>query len=158
MWRSFVDQAATVLIPGLVIALTFSAVSVTTACSRTTDSEVAELHVNGHRFSVEIAADNETRAQGLMFRERLEPRHGMLFVFEDDQRRSFWMRDTSIPLSIAYIRRDGTITEIYDMQPYSLEPVTSVAEVRYALEVNQGEFRELGIRAGDRVVLPEGIR
>ncbi len=134
------------------------AVSVAAGCGRVEAADTVELQINGHRFTVEVAADDESRARGLMHRESVEPRHGMLFVFDDDQRRSFWMRDTSVPLSIAYIRRDGTITEIYDMQPYSLEPVNSIAPVRYALEVNQGEFRELGIRAGDRVQFPEEIR
>lgn len=151
-------RAGTVLRRTLVIMLAFSALGVASGCSRKAGLETAELEINGHRFTVEIAADDDSRARGLMFRDSLEPRHGMLFVFEDDQQRSFWMRDTSIPLSIAYIRRDGTITEIYDMQPYSLEPVDSVAPVRYALEINQGEFRELGIRPGDRVRLPDGLR
>ena len=125
-------------------------------CARHSDSN--ELRINGHAFTVEIADSAESRSRGLMFRDRLDRQHGMLFVFDDDAPRSFWMRDTSIPLSIAFIRRDGTITEIYDMQPYSLEPVNSRAAVRYALEVNQGEFRELGIRAGDRVELPPQLR
>lgn len=116
-----------------------------------------ELVIGSHRFTVEIADTEESRARGLMFRQSIPQRHGMLFVFPDDARRSFWMRDTSIPLSIAFIRRDGVITEIYDMQPFSLEPVNSVAEVRYALEVNQGEFRRLGIRPGDRVQLPPQV-
>ena len=116
-----------------------------------------ELTVGSHRFTVEIADTEESRARGLMFRQSLPEQHGMLFVFPEDARRSFWMRDTQIPLSIAFIRRDGVITEIYDMQPFSLDPVNSVAEVRYALEVNQGEFRRLGIRPGDRVQLPTNL-
>ncbi|TVQ40255.1 MAG: DUF192 domain-containing protein [Spirochaetaceae bacterium] len=126
------------------------------ACRR--EAAPAPLSINGHQFTVEIADTPESRSRGLMHRDRLEPRHGMLFVFEDDAPRSFWMRDTSIPLSIAFIRRDGMITEIHDMQPFSLEPVNSSAPVRYALEVNQGEFRELGIRAGARVELPPRLR
>lgn len=138
-------------------ALLFFAVFLAGASGCSADPSPAELFIGSHRFTVEIADTEESRARGLMFRQSLPQQHGMLFVFPDDSRRSFWMRDTSIPLSIAFIRRDGVITEIYDMQPYSLEPVNSVAEVRFALEVNQGEFRRLGIRPGDRVQLPPQI-
>lgn len=140
----------------LALALLAAASFASGACAGS-DSTL-QLTIDGHQFIVEVAQTPDVRSRGLMFRERLERRHGMLFVFEDDAQRSFWMRDTSIPLSIAFIRRDGLITEIYDMQPYSLEPVTSIAAVRYALEVNQGEFRELGIRPGSRVELPAALR
>ncbi len=140
-------------VPALLILAAFLAGA--SGCSA--DPAPVELFIGSHRFTVEIADTEESRARGLMFRQSLPQQHGMLFVFPDDSRRSFWMRDTSIPLSLAFIRRDGVITEIYDMQPFSLEPVNSVAEVRFALEVNQGEFRRLGIRPGDRVQLPQQI-
>ncbi len=139
-----------------VALLLVAAVAAAGGCAQHSNSN--EIRINGHTFTVEIADSAASRSRGLMFRDRLDKQHGMLFVFDDDAPRSFWMRDTSIPLSIAFIRRDGTITEIYDMQPYSLEPVNSRAAVRYALEVNQSEFRELGIRAGDRVELPPQLR
>ncbi len=122
------------------------------------NSELVELPVADHTFFVEIADTDESRARGLMNRDSLPEDHGMLFVFERDQRLSFWMKDTSIPLSIAYITSDGTIREIYDMEPYDLTPVSSRRSVRYALEVNQGAFEAAGISEGDTVEIPEQYR
>lgn len=137
-------------------ALGASLTIVAAGCERA--PEPTRIAIDGHQFTVEIADTPAAIRRGLMFRDHLEPRHGMLFVFENDAPRSFWMRDTSIPLSIAFIRNDGVITEIYDMQPYSLESVVSLAPVRYALEVNQGELHRLGIRAGSHVDLPASLR
>jgi hypothetical protein len=67
------------------------------------------------------------------------------------------MKDTSIALSVAYIREDGMITGIYELEPFSLESVDSAAPVKYALEVNRGTFRRLGVGPGDRVLLPPGL-
>ncbi|TVR89049.1 MAG: DUF192 domain-containing protein [Spirochaetaceae bacterium] len=89
-----------------------------------------------------------------MYRDNLSEDSGMLFIFPSDREVSFWMKDTSIPLSIAYLRHDGTILEIHDMQPFSLDPVPSGRPVRYALEVNQGWFERKAVRVGTRVVLP----
>ena len=119
------------------------------------DSELYPLSVGDHTFYVEIAETPDERARGLMHRDSLPDDHGMLFVFDKDQQLSFWMKDTSIPLSIAYIARDGTIREIYDMEPFSLEPVRSTRSVRYALEVNRGAFEEAGVDIGDRVDISE---
>jgi len=88
-----------------------------------------------------------------MFREELGPDNGMLFVFPDSQVRSFWMKDTSVPLSIAYISARGRILEIRSMAPYSEEPVRSRFPARYALEVNQNRFSEVGVTEGDEIDL-----
>ncbi|MFP3089105.1 DUF192 domain-containing protein [Treponema sp. TIM-1] len=105
------------------------------------------------RIQVEIARTEAERAQGLMHRTALPDGEGMLFVFERDQILSFWMKDTLIPLSIAFISYDGRILEIYDMQPRDLSSVHSRRSVRYALEVPQGWFERTGIRVGDRLNL-----
>ncbi|WP_234969010.1 DUF192 domain-containing protein [Alkalispirochaeta americana] len=122
------------------------------SCSSGEPPRVA-LDVGGHTFQVELAETEETRARGLMFRENLEPDQGMLFVFPDSSIRAFWMKDTPLPLSIAYISAQGVILEIRHMEPFSLEPVQSRYPLRFALEVNQGRFEELGISPGDRVDL-----
>lgn len=109
-------------------------------------------------FQVEIADTDDSRRLGLMHRESLPEGQGMLFVFEQDQRLSFWMKNTVIPLSIAYISSDGIIREIHDMTPLSLDSIRSSRSVRYALEVNQGAFEAAGIEPGDRVVLPESVQ
>lgn len=115
------------------------------------------VEAKGARIYVEIADTPEARAEGLMFRPSLPEDRGMLFVFPEPQTLAFWMRNTSIPLSIAYIDRDGTVLEIHDMEPYSLESVSSRQPALYALEVNRGTFEGLGIEPGDRLRLPEDL-
>jgi len=98
-----------------------------------------------------MAITDAQRAQGLMYRKDLKDGEGMLFIFEQDQILSFWMKNTLIPLSIAYIASDGRIIEIYDMEPGNLNPVYSSRSVRYALEVPQGWFGRAGLGPGDRL-------
>ena len=100
---------------------------------------------------VELAQTDEQRSTGLMYRTSLEDGKGMLFIFNEDQVLSFWMKNTLIPLSIAYIASDGRILEIYDMEPQNLTPVHSSRSVRYALEVPQGWFSRAGLEPGDRL-------
>ena len=102
----------------------------------------------------ELARSAEEQATGLMFRKSLADGRGMLFVYEDDRRLSFWMKNTLIPLSIAYLAADGTIREIHDMEPKSLKGVNSTRSVRYALEVPQGWFARVGLAVGDRFEIP----
>ena len=113
--------------------------------------ETYQIQVGEASLEVEVADTPESRSRGLMFREELPRHRGMLFVFEESRTRSFWMKNTTIPLSIAYIRDDWVVLEIYDMEPESLEAVESRNPVRYALEVNRGLFEELGVEPGDRV-------
>ena len=111
------------------------------------------LSVKGLDVEVEIADNSETRRTGLMYRKSMPENSGMLFIFESDQRLSFWMKNTIIPLSIAYISSKGEIMEIYDMKPESLKPVDSINSVRYALEMNQGWFERNGVKPGDMIIL-----
>jgi len=99
----------------------------------------------------ELAVSDAQRARGLMHRASLPDGEGMLFVFDRDQRLSFWMKNTVIPLSIAFIASDGRITEIRDLRPLDLNPVVSSRSVRYALEVPQGWFARAGVAPGDVV-------
>jgi uncharacterized membrane protein (UPF0127 family) len=119
------------------------------ACSA---DELYRLEIASVRLRVEVVDTIETRAQGLMFRESMPETHGMLFVFQDVAPRAFYMKNTSIPLSIAFIDERMVIREIYDMEPYSLETVRSRLPAKYALELNQGAFSRLGITTGDRLL------
>lgn len=111
------------------------------------------LTIAGTALSVEVAATPTQQSRGLMFREHLPDHEGMLFPFDPPRRASFWMRNTRIPLSIAYLDREGTILEIYDMTPFDETSIPSRSEqVAYALEVNRGWFRRHGIAPGDRVL------
>jgi len=106
---------------------------------------------------VEVADDPFEQARGLMHRKALGKNRGMLFVFPGEEERSFWMRDTTIPLSIAYIDSRGRITDILDMKPLDDKPPHYVSSepVQYALEVNQGFFEERGVKVGDHARLPK---
>jgi uncharacterized protein len=106
---------------------------------------------------VEIADDLFEQQRGLMYRKSLGKDRGMLFVYRREQWLSFWMRNTRIPLSIAYIDSKGRITDILDMKPLDDKPPHYVSSepVQYALEVNQGFFDEHGVKVGDHAELPE---
>jgi uncharacterized membrane protein (UPF0127 family) len=120
--------------------------------------ETIDITIGEHVLAVEVARTAEELRTGLMHREELDPNGGMLFAYERDQRLSFWMENTLIPLSIAFISSQGIIKEIADMKPLSRRSVVSHQSVRYALEVNQGFFEMNGIGVGDKVVFPEGFR
>jgi len=136
------------------IVLFFLLLPVLTCCSAGS-AGLFEMRVAGHIINVEIADTPEKRSTGLMNRESLPEDRGMLFVFDREERVSFWMKNTSIPLSIAFISSDGRIRQIEDMEPFSLASVPSRRSVLYALEVNRGWFDSKGIVEGDFVDLPE---
>ncbi len=116
-----------------------------------------ELRSGRVAVTAELAIAPEEQETGLMHRTRLADGQGMLFVYESDRRMAFWMKDTLIPLSIAYIGADGVIKEIYDMEPLSLASVPSERSVRYALEVPLGWFGRVGLGPGDRLDIPEAL-
>ena len=103
---------------------------------------------------VEIATTTAEKQRGLMGRTALAEDAGMLFVFDREQQLSFWMKDTLIPLSIAYINESGRIADIQNMQPLDETPHPSAEPAKYALEVNQGFFNEHGVEVGNKVSLP----
>lgn len=109
------------------------------------------LSLGSQQIQAEVADRDETRAQGLMHRESLAPDHGMLFVFEQTGMPCFWMKNTPLPLDIAFITDDGTISNIEAMQPFDLQSHCPVRPVRYALEMEQGWFKQAGNRAGERI-------
>lgn len=109
------------------------------------------LRIGNAKLQVEVADTNQTRQRGLMHRRFMAEDHGMLFVFERAERRCFWMRNTYIPLSIAYLDEYARIIDILDMKPLDESSVCSTAPAQYALEVNQGWFERHQIKIGDRV-------
>ena len=104
-----------------------------------------------HVITAEIASTPQSRMIGLMMRERLAPNHGMVFIFEDKSQHCFWMRNTLIPLSIAFIDDDGTVVSIADMSPKSEASTCPQRPVRYALEMDQGWFAKRGVTAGTKI-------
>ena len=111
----------------------------------------------GMELTVELARTAGERSRGLMFREELAVDGGMLFVYEEDTEAGFWMRNTLIPLSIAFIAADGTILDIQDMEPLSEDTHRPTEAYRYGLEVNQGWFQQNGFDVGDRVEIPDSV-
>lgn len=114
--------------------------------------ELVVVRVGGHEIRVEIADDDGERQQGLMYRESLPPNQGMLFVYATQATRSFWMRNTLIPLDIAFIDPDGVIVDIQEMrQTQTDELTTSRYPAMYALEMNLGWFEANGVEVGARL-------
>ncbi len=109
------------------------------------------LRIGEHSIRAELANTPRTRRNGLMFRPKLASSSGMIFVFPDAQRVSMWMKNTLIPLSVAFIDADGRILNIEDMQPNSEQAHSSDGSTMYALEMNQGWFAARGIHSGERV-------
>jgi len=117
------------------------------------------LSINGHKIVAEVAATPERRSLGLMNRFSLQPDHGMIFVFDYPEPQAFWMKNTFIPLSIAFVAPDGKIINIDEMQPHDESTHTSRRPALYAIEMRKGWFTERGIKSGDVVTgLPERKR
>jgi uncharacterized membrane protein (UPF0127 family) len=118
--------------------------------------KTAAIEVGSAQVLAEIARTESERERGLMFRKSLGDGKGMLFIFDKDDRLAFWMKNTLIPLSLAYIASDGTIRQIVDLEPESLAPVQSERSVRYALEMPKGWFDRAGVGVGDLVRVAGG--
>ena len=103
---------------------------------------------------VEIPKNSTEFELGLMFRESLDENSGMFFAFDEVGQKSFHMKDTKIPLDIAFIKEDGIIESIKHLEPFTLLPVSSDGEVLYALEVNRGWFEENNVNIGDKILQP----
>jgi uncharacterized membrane protein (UPF0127 family) len=115
---------------------------------------VVELSAGLYRIRAELAATPASRSIGLMHRTQLGPNQGMLFVFPEQGMHCFWMRNTLIPLTIAFIADDGRIVSLSDMAPMTENGHCPAEPVRLALEMSQGWFGQKGIRAGSRIALP----
>jgi uncharacterized protein len=113
------------------------------------------LRIKNHEIRAELANTEEGRRRGLMFRDRLGGNSGMVFSYPEAGVNAMWMKNTRIPLSVAFIDRDGRILNIEDMEPHSEQAHASAGAAAYALEMNRGWFRKRGIKAGDRV---EGLQ
>ena len=116
-----------------------------------------EIKVDGRSVTVELARTAEQRKTGLMFRESLGEDEGMLFVVPRERNMDFYMKDTTIPLSIAFIRYDGVIANIAQMEPLTLTTHSSRYPCLYALEMAQGWFANNGVSEGDRVQIPADV-
>lgn len=110
-----------------------------------------KLRLGDSTLTAEVAADDQSRSHGLMFREKLPDNHGMLFVFAEPGQYCFWMKNTPLPLTIAFIDRTGRIINMADMAPLSLDTHCAMGPALYALEMEQGWFRRNGIKPGNQL-------
>jgi uncharacterized membrane protein (UPF0127 family) len=134
------------------------AVATLAACSGTSAGPAVTVHAGkgDAKVNVELALTPETQMRGLMFRTELDENAGMLFVFPEEKERTFWMSNTPIPLDIIYIRSDATIVSIAaNTVPYSERTIPSRGAARYVLEVPGGWAERHGVKAGDRLTLPQ---
>lgn len=121
------------------------------------------VELAGERFTVEVADDDASRARGLMFRDRLEPGTGMLFIHDAEEPQAFWMKNTRIPLDILYFDAQRRLVSASRRTPPCVRgdrcPVyPSTGPALYTLELNAGEADRLGVQAGDELTLGPGLR
>ena len=104
-----------------------------------------------HQIDTQVALTPEQHAIGLMYRKDMPQHEGMLFVFQNPTKQCFWMKNTLLPLTAAFVADDGTIVNLEDMKPQTTESHCSVKPVRFVLEMNQGWFAKKGLKAGARL-------
>jgi uncharacterized membrane protein (UPF0127 family) len=120
------------------------------------DFPKVKLTVGMYLIDASVAANEADREQGLMYRNKLAPNEGMLFVFDENAGHCFWMKNTEIPLSIAFIRDDGTITDLDEMKAETTDNHCPTHNGRYALEMSKGWFSAKGIKPGVQITgLPQ---
>ncbi len=119
--------------------------------SQQREENLSLLTIKGKKIQVEVVRTEQEKARGLMFRDKLGVDEGMLFVYEKEEFLAFWMKNTPLPLSIAFIDRKGKIVDMQDMEPFSLRTHTSARPARYALEMNRNWFQKNGVQVGDVV-------
>ncbi|MGC9162638.1 MAG: DUF192 domain-containing protein [Thiomonas sp.] len=145
----------------VVLALVLAAATTASAAAPEVNTGLPQirLQVGGHTLRAEVAATPQQQRIGLMNRRSLPPNHGMVFVWTQPQRVCMWMKNTLVPLSVAFIAADGRIVNLADMQPQTEDVHCAEQEVRYALEMPLHWFAERGVRPGARVFgLPAAVR
>jgi uncharacterized membrane protein (UPF0127 family) len=147
-------HAARVL--GGCLLLGLMAVQAPPAAAQNTAQSLPTLTLNAgiHNITAELAQTDEQRSTGLMHRTAMPPNHGMLFAFDRAGQQCFWMKNTLLPLDIAFVADDGTIVNLDRMKPQSLDAHCSSKPVRFVLEMNEGWFAKRGIAAGSRLKGP----
>jgi len=109
------------------------------------------LSVGIHQINTQVAITSEEHATGLMHRKEMPQHEGMLFVFQNPSKQCFWMKNTLLPLTAAFLADDGTIVNLEDMKPQTLDSHCSAKPVRFVLEMNQGWFAKKGLKAGAKL-------
>jgi uncharacterized protein len=134
-----------------VLAVAALCLAASLASAAETALRTITLRIANHPLKVEVAQREPDRQKGLMFRESLGKNDGMLFIFDEPAYHAMWMKNTLIPLSVAFVDAHGTILNILDMEPHNLDSKMSAGPSIYAIETNVGWFAERKIKAGDKV-------
>jgi uncharacterized protein len=138
------------IVPKVAFAGLFAALSLAVPAAGA-EMPVLELSAGVHRIEAEVASNGPSREEGLMFRRQLGPSKGMLFVFPQSARHCMWMRNTYLPLSVAFLDEQGAILNVEDMQPETENNHCAAKPARFALEMNLGWFQKRGIGSGQRI-------
>ena len=113
--------------------------------------KTSQVRIGAHPLKVEVAQSEPQRMQGLMFRDKMGAEDGMLFIFDEPGYHSIWMKNTLIPLSVAFVDKDGVILNIADMEPQTLDSHMAAGPAVYAIETNRGWYADKKVKAGDKV-------
>lgn len=136
------------------LPLAFAAVLPAAADEPQLDLPRVKLGAGMYQIDAQVASTPQQRTIGLMYRRDMPQHEGMLFVFEQPSRQCFWMKNTYLPLTAAFVADDGTIVNLADMKPRTEDSHCSARPVRYVLEMNQGWFAKKGIKAGAKLSGP----
>jgi len=115
------------------------------------DLQRTTLTAGMYKITAQVAMTPQQRQTGLMFRKDMPQQEGMIFIFEEPSQQCFWMKNTLLPLTAAFVADDGTIVNLADMKPQTTDSHCSTQPVRYVLEMNQGWFAKKGIKAGAKL-------
>jgi uncharacterized membrane protein (UPF0127 family) len=116
------------------------------------------MKIGSKTYTLEVAAKLSDRNKGLMYRDSMPADQGMIFIFTADEDRSFWMRNTRIPLDILYLNSAGKIVSIHRMEPHVEKGTKSKAPAKYAIELNAGEAKAAGVAEGDELRFPDAVK
>ena len=139
------------LVPTLALLVLAAALAPAAAQEPQMSLPRVKLSAGMHQIDAQVAQSGEQRSTGLMWRKEMPQHEGMLFEFEAPTQQCFWMKDTLLPLSAAFVADDGTIVNVEDMKPQTLDSHCSTQPVRYVLEMNKGWFSKKGIKAGSKL-------
>ena len=152
-FQSSGSSRVTFFVSQVLLAMTTMSISSNTLAQEEPQMNLkrATLSAGMHRIDAQLALTPEQRQTGLMWRKKMPTHEGMLFVFDQPSQQCFWMKNTLIPLTAAFVGDDGTIVNLVDMQPQTLNPHCSTKPVRYVLEMNVGWFAKKNITAGSKI-------
>ncbi len=144
---SFAQSLATALLPAMLLLSPAARAQDEAQMNR----QRVKISAGMHQIDTQVAMTPEQRQIGLMFRKEMPQSEGMVFVFEQPSQQCFWMKNTILPLTAAFVADDGTIVNLADMKPQTTDAHCSTKPVRYVLEMNQGWFAKRGIKAGAKL-------